>query len=695
MITSIPNQPIDFVGSSLLVDCPDKRLPLAMSLEDVLRFQVGIIPPTNAYEYGDALRDWDVIYEWAGPGSWQYSSSAVCANVPDAGGYIEPFANIFNPDLGGVYLVELDIQSITGTSTFSMGDQTVAISAPGVQSFTIIAASTEGPRITLDDDDSRICVSGVTLYKFFDGTEGCKTVVELVNAEDDAVLYSFTSATEPQQFTVGSGVIGVTTPLFNVPVGACIYVRITHDCENDDNTLCSQPIRVDGDCQGTVVIRACLDSNAMGFAAPAIFEVRLKASLVRPRWELDSSEERWSDGTINRYYVDRQRVSDLMIQPVDEVLHPFLSALCMFDHVYINGVEYSVDATGYDPTYGDQTGTAAVQLTVRPKSELMRRVTCDEVGPGCDPANDPPCSEPNVYTALTFDEEDGWMLRVTVYSAIGFLPENLVVYVNDIEFASDVWISPTDFVYGPIPAGASVRITLSNKMEPGCDWEQELSTATTCADYPSMPNFVDNEYIVTAQEQAAIEGVGGLVIGERYLIRDQQDATVPSGTLWENNTGNTAVWNGSGWDIVINAPGTVINVLENAALEDYEKWWVVRGMQFGSLIYPSGKAAMNWLYPTASTSVDSTPIHRFFNRSFLTDEQTNDENLTDCRRGWVEISANGVTGWFHPGGWEWGELDGMTTGAQFLSNLFSRIAWYGGPTGTDFQGVSEVREFPL
>ena len=86
---------------------------------------------------------------------------------------------------------------------------------------------------------------------------------------------------------------------------------------------------------------------------------------------------------------------------------------------------------------------------------------------------------------------------------------------------------------------------------------------------------------------------------------------------------------------MINAPGTVINVLENAALEDYEKWWVVRGMQPGGLIYPSGKAAMNWLYPTASTSVDSAPIHRFFNRSFLTDEQTNDENLTDCRRGWV------------------------------------------------------------
>ena len=62
MIASIPNQPIDFVGSSLLVDCPDKRLPLAMSLEDVLRFQVGIVPPTGAYAYGDALRNWDVIH---------------------------------------------------------------------------------------------------------------------------------------------------------------------------------------------------------------------------------------------------------------------------------------------------------------------------------------------------------------------------------------------------------------------------------------------------------------------------------------------------------------------------------------------------------------------------------------------------------------------------------------------------------
>ena len=101
----------------------------------------------------------------------------------------------------------------------------------------------------------------------------------------------------------------------------------------------------------------------------------------------------------------------------------------------------------------------------------MRRVTCDEPGLGCAPSSDPQCVDPNVRIVLTYDsDESGRMLRVTVYSAIGFLPEGLTVYVDGVEYAADVWVTPTDFIYGPIPLEVPIQVRISNRIEPSCDW---------------------------------------------------------------------------------------------------------------------------------------------------------------------------------------------------------------------------------
>ena len=65
---------------------------------------------------------------------------------------------------------------------------------------------------------------------------------------------------------------------------------------------------------------------------------------------------------------------------------PFVAALPVFDHVYIDQTEYIVDADEFEPIYDDVfDGTGGVQMTIRPKQELFRNVMCAEEGPGCTP----------------------------------------------------------------------------------------------------------------------------------------------------------------------------------------------------------------------------------------------------------------------------------------------------------------------
>ena len=793
MITAIPNQPISFLPSSLLVDCPDKRLPLIAKDDDILRFQIALDAPAGQYAYQDAVRDWDATFEWGGPGSWvAVVGGGMCAIEAAPGGYIQPISNLFAPVVGAVYIVTIEVMSIAGMCTFTMGGQSFTLSTSGTQSITVTAATTDGPRITLDNSDSRICVGQVMVFVSLSIADGCEITVEIVDAVTDSTLYEFNSTDRPDLFMIAGGIVGVTAALIGVEYlepGSCVFLRVTYSCNDEEgDSLCSQPISIDNGCKGTILIRACLDNDALGFAAPAIMEVRVKASLVRPRWEHDASEERWSDGTIFRYYIDRQRVMPLLLQPIDEVLHPFMAALCMFDHVYIEGTEYSVDADGYDPDYGDATtGTAGTLLTVRPKRELLRRVSCDAPGPGCDPANDPPCGAPNVFVTYEFDEDaGGYIITVNVYSALGFLPDRVRLYIDGVEAEDIQWTTPSEYLLGPVPAGSTAIVELTNRDEPSCDWstaivmpncprayppvhfaqtdvcdedpqyfyfdvsiadglgfiaaglritldgvfyedqmdgpgdyvvgpfpcgvvvgivvvdgsdaecDNNLGTfecaCAPCDSYPAMPTMVDVDFIATADQRVLYEGI--VTTGQSVLIQDLPNATPPGSDLWELNTGNTAIWNGSSWDITTNAPGTVINILSNSASDDFDKWWVVRGAEDGTALYPSGKMALQWLYPTRSNDSDTNPGSRFFDRSLYTDTRADSSNLTDCRKGQVQISADGVTGWSNFGLYD--ELIGMTTGGSHdLDNIYGRVIWYGGPTGSDLQGISQKRLFPV
>jgi hypothetical protein len=481
MITAIPNQPLNFIPSDLIIECPDKRIALLATEDDILRFQVAVDAPSGG-EYSNELRNWEVVFDWGGfNGSFVSNVSGWLCNVePAAGGYMEPIVDVFVPTVGVFYQIIVDLPSITGTATLTIAGQSFILSAPGQHSILFIAANTNGPRITLDTGETRVCVERVRIFEVATVDDTCVITVEVVEAETGDVLTSFDSELRPDLFVITATAISVSLPLTGITGidGSCVFIRISSSCDDGGDPLCSQPIKV-GQCKNTMSVRACLDYDSMGFAAPAVFNVRLLASLVRPRFEYDSSEERWSDGTINRYYIDRQRVMDLLIQPVDESLHPFLAALPMFDHVYIGETEYSVDATGYEPAYGDGTGTAAVSLSVRAKRELMRRVTCDEPGEGCNPINDPICQLPGIQFNERIASDGGFFVDVVYYSNFGFVPGVMQVAIDGVDLSPVMLVAFGTFSYGPYAPGQTFDVSVANAEDPGCPYVHPTITANT------------------------------------------------------------------------------------------------------------------------------------------------------------------------------------------------------------------------
>lgn len=206
-----------------------------------------------------------------------------------------------------------------------------------------------------------------------------------------------------------------------------------------------------------------------------------------------------------------------------------------------------------------------------------------------------------------------------------------------------------------------------------------------------MPAMQTVNFVTTADQQAALEA-SSLTVGWKFLITDLPSAAPPGATLFEQNTGNIATWNGSGWNITNLLPGEVVNDLSAAAGPDYGKWWVIRGAANGTALYPSGKMALEWLYPARGQGFDPAGGHRAFSMSANTNVYADDNNLSECRRGTLQAYSPLDAMWVDL--MNESEENLLTVGDTTHINVNTRIAWYGGPTGTDFQGYSRERFFP-
>jgi len=454
----IPNQPLNFLPGMVIADCPDKCVPLLFKEGDALIFQIlqTVCPGTEGL-----VTNPDFLSGWTQSGGWVISQGDTCGGN-QFGGTLQNVG--FVPVVGTTYTVQIEVTSISGAGVLvSIGGYEWPIADVGTHTFTFTASDVSGFRIILVNEGSAACLSSAQVFPgntsiTVDVVQG-ETTVESFNPEDNPEYFQY----------IGEHVVFIAPVPDGLDEGE-FHVEISDDCTE---AMCSQPMMLD-ECKQTILMRVCNDYEAMGFK-PVRFDVRLASSLTRPRYEYEVAEQRLSNGFIDRHYIDRQRVMSLSIERQDDRLHPFISAMPMFDHFYIGADEYSIDADGYEPEYGEETSVGAVLFNVRPKQELLRKVLCDEVGEGCDPDNDPICNSPQVTIVPVLNANDmRYTIEVVLFGLTGFATDRLLWSVNGTPTGNVDFSSPQSQVLGPFSPCTVIDITITNAVDPACNYSERV-----------------------------------------------------------------------------------------------------------------------------------------------------------------------------------------------------------------------------
>jgi hypothetical protein len=453
-LTTIPNQPINLTDPVILVECPDIDPPMLIADGDPIVFQFLQERCEGAEQFLSEIDPSD----WIDNPGWTIGTGFASLVVGNGGQYIEE--SLWTATLAEVYEVEITLSSVAGEGFFvQVGGTQVLVNTPGTTRFTISAAIATFTRVVAVGDTS---AGTITSFKVYEANRDF--TVAIVQAGVDFEVYS--PIDDPEMF-VYRGQHVTFNKFFNEGLGGCFYIELRDYCTGYPIEYCSRQFKV-VECREGLVIRTCNDTDAMGFVA-GFFQARLPASLMRPSWEYEVSEERLSNGVQNRHFIERQAVYQLGIEIVGAMLHQWLAALPMFDHLYIGDTEWSVDPDGYSPAYDAQTGNASALVTVRDPNSTLRRVRCEDIGAGCDPANDPICNTANADVAIVVYEGQ-LVLRVDVYSSLGFVVQSIEYSINGVDQAP-ILVNGVPGVYGAgdIVPGDVVRVVLVNAKDPLCN----------------------------------------------------------------------------------------------------------------------------------------------------------------------------------------------------------------------------------
>jgi hypothetical protein len=518
-ISTIPNQPINFTKPVIIAACPEKEPPVLIAPGDPIVFQFLQERCADADQYLEPIGP----SEWIDNPGWTIGAGFAALTVGNGGQYIEESS--WTAVVGQVYDVEVVVGDIAGDGFFiQVGGTQTAVFTPGTHRFTVEAAIATGARATAIGDNS---AGTITSFKVYEANRNFSVAV--VDESGEVVSYSPTG--DPEMF-VYNGQHVTFSKYFDEEVSGCFTFQLSDNCTEEPVTYCSQTFQPVG-CEQGIVLRTCNDANAMGFV-PGYFQARVSASLVRPNWEFEVSEERLSNGVLNRHFIERQEVYQLSVETVGASLHPWLAAAAMFDHFYVEGTEWSVDADGYQPGYGDRTGNGGVLMTVRNPKKVLRRVRCADIGEGCDPANDPICNTANADVQLVLQDGD-ILVRIDVYGSMGFVIKEAIYTVNGVP-QPVILINGTPGTYGggDINPGDVVTVTLVNANDPLCnDVRGPFSLNPTLCDIA-----------------ASMEGCESFT----FTITEDPDDPAEAFYIFSNQEGQ----GGTEWFTVIEPDGTVV-----------------------------------------------------------------------------------------------------------------------------------------
>jgi hypothetical protein len=465
-------QPIDFGNNPSFADCEDVQPPLLMDTTDTLLFQLGI----GCCDENPLITEPDFRTGWLTAGRWTVVQGQAFSTDGAQQASIE-WPNL-TPTPGDIYCISIDFSEVGGAGVVvRFGGGEWAVGQGGVWSVTHVATDTNVLSIQLVQAGSNVTMASAQVFEGPDDIE-----VELFDCEGDTVLFTATLNTTPQYFQIFEDVLLVNIPMEDTGIEAgCFRVRALFDCSYGDAPIESTTvIKVDtAQCRGTIKLRVCNDAPKMG-VAPGYFEQRIAASLVRPRWNIDLQEQRQSDGRIVRTYADRTTTWELWVEPVGYSHHQFLSSLPLWDHLYLQGVEWAAQGAEYTPDYTGRTTVGGITLELRPRKELLRAVQCATIGEGCDPANDPVCSPLNFVVGGPDIIEGVYFVRLVIFDDLGFTPGPIEWRLGGVLQTPVPYTGPDTYLFGPAPPGSLVVITIEDTSKPGCFenvvWRQPLPT---------------------------------------------------------------------------------------------------------------------------------------------------------------------------------------------------------------------------
>jgi hypothetical protein len=498
-------QPIDFGNNPSFADCEDVQPPLLMDTTDTLLFQLGI----GCCDENPLITEPDFRTGWLTAGRWTVVQGQAFSTDGAQQASIE-WPNL-TPTPGDIYCISIDFSEVGGAGVIvRFGGGEWAVGQGGVWSVTHVATDTNVLSIQLVQAGSNVTMASAQVFEGPDDIE-----VELFDCEGDTVLFTATLNTTPQYFQIFEDVLLVNIPMEDTGItDGCFRVRALFDCAYGDAPIESTTvIKVDtAQCRGTIKLRVCNDAPKMG-VAPGYFEQRIAASLVRPRWNIDLQEQRQSDGRIVRTYADRTTTWELWVEPVGYSHHQFLSSLPLWDHLYLQGVEWAAQGAEYTPDYTGRTTVGGITLELRPRKELLRAVQCATIGEGCDPANDPICSPLNFVVGGPDIIGDEPFVRLVIFDELGFIPGNFEWRLDGVLQTPVTYTGPGTYLFGPAYPGSLVVITVEDTAKPGCfenvQWRQPLPDQSFTFDVVGDASGGDFTNIVTTSGYWVIRNYTG------------------------------------------------------------------------------------------------------------------------------------------------------------------------------------------